>query len=106
MAWFVDRQEPTGWWRALNPEVPWLTHAVSDWLELAERPFPERFSWPEAPIWARDRLTGLTTMAILDELETVLAEVPALGAHADRGRLRRPRRVRRVQLPSGTGRGR
>jgi hypothetical protein len=77
--WFVSHQEPAGWWRALDPEVPWLTHAVSSWLELAGRPFPERFSWPEAPIWARDRLTGLTTMAILDELETVLAAVPALG---------------------------
>jgi len=78
--WFVRHQEAAGWWRALDPEVPWLTHAVSGWLEVAEQPFPERFSWPEAPIWARDRLTGLTTMAILDELETVLAAVPALGA--------------------------
>jgi hypothetical protein len=77
--WFIGHQESAGWWRALNPEVPWLTRAIGAWLELAERPFPDRFSWPQAPIWARDRLTGLTTMAILDELETVLAAIPALG---------------------------
>jgi hypothetical protein len=23
---FVRAQEPAGWWRALNPEVPWLQH--------------------------------------------------------------------------------
>ena len=79
-AWFVERQEPAGWWRALNPEVPWLTQAITGWLERIARPFSERFAWPSAPIWARDRLTGLTTMAILDELETVLAGVPGLAA--------------------------
>ncbi len=77
--WFVRHQERGGWWRALGPEVPWLTSAVIDWLELAAMPFSQRFAWPLAPIWARDRLTGLTTMATLDELEQVLGRVPGLG---------------------------
>ena len=45
-------------------------------------PFHDRFTWPSAPIWSRDRLTGLTTIASLDELETVLAGMPRLGTLA------------------------
>jgi len=78
--WFVRRQERDGWWRALDPEVPWLTAAVVDWLALADRPFPDRFAWPSAPVWTRDRLTGLTTVATLDELGHVLDGLPSLGA--------------------------
>jgi hypothetical protein len=80
IAWFIARQEPGGWWRALGPEVPWLTSAVVDWLEMAAQPFPERFNWPSAPVWARDRLTGLTTVATLDELEHVFSSLPSLSA--------------------------
>lgn len=78
--WFVRRQEHDGWWRALGPEVPWLTAAILDWLEASERPFPDRFTWPSAPVWARDRLTGLTTVATLDELGSVFEGLPSLGA--------------------------
>jgi GGDEF domain-containing protein len=78
--WFVKRQEPSGWWRALGPEVPWLTAAVVDWLEAARRPFQDRFSWPSTPVWARDRLTGLTTVATLDEFAHVLAGLDSLAA--------------------------
>jgi hypothetical protein len=79
-AWFVQQQEQEGWWRALDPEVPWLTASILDWIALAALPFAERFSWPSAPIWARDRLTGLTTVATLDELGHVLEGMPSLGA--------------------------
>jgi hypothetical protein len=79
MAWFVERQEREGWWRALDPEVAWLTAAIVDWLERAERPFAQCFGWPSAPIWARDRLTGLTTVATLDELCYVFEGFPSLG---------------------------
>lgn len=78
VSWFVHRQERDGWWRALGPEVPWLTSAVLGWLDLAERPFPGRFTWPSAPVWARDRLTGLTTVATLDEVGHVLEALPGL----------------------------
>jgi hypothetical protein len=78
--WLCGQQEPAGWWRALDPEVPWLTSAVLDWLELASRPFPERFEWPQAPIWSRDRLSGLTTLATLDELAAATARLSPLAA--------------------------
>ncbi len=80
VAWFVRHQEPAGWWRALDPEVPWLTAAIADWLETSQRPFAARFAWPSAPIWARDRLSGLTTLATLEELELILGGLPALAA--------------------------
>jgi GGDEF domain-containing protein len=78
--WLIERQEPDGWWRALDPEVPWLTSAVARWLVLVELPFHERFSWPTAPIWTRDRMTGLTTLAGVDELVAVLGALPRLSA--------------------------
>jgi GGDEF domain-containing protein len=83
--WFVRRQERDGWWRALGPEVPWLTAAVMDWLELAVQPFAERFTWPSAPVWARDRLTGLTTVATLDELASVFEGLAPLAAQRVEG---------------------
>jgi GGDEF domain-containing protein len=56
--------------------VPWLTAAVARWLLLSERPFHERFVWPTSPIWTRDRMTGLTTLAGVDELVAVLGSLP------------------------------
>ncbi len=82
----VERQEPGGWWRALDPEVPWLTGAIAEWLARSQRPFAERFTWPQAAIWARDRTTGLPTMAFFDELAgllTSLGNVPIELAFSD-----------------------
>ncbi len=76
--WLLKRQEPAGWWRALNPEVPWLTAAVVNWLEQSRRPFWARFEWPSSPIWALDRLSRLTTIATLEELEVGLRRLPRL----------------------------
>jgi GGDEF domain-containing protein len=76
--WLISRQEPDGWWRALDPETPWLTAAVARWLLLSEREFPRRFTWPAAPIWTRDRMTGLTTLAAVDELVSLIATLPRL----------------------------
>ena len=78
IAFFERQQEPGGWWRALNPEVPWLTGAIAEWLTRAERPFPERFSWPDLPVWARDRTTGLPARAVFDELCVALSGIPGL----------------------------
>jgi probable phosphoglycerate mutase len=72
IAFFLARQEPGGWWRALNPEVPWLTAAIAAWLRSVRRPFAERFRWPEMPIWGRDRATGLPTMAFFEELANLM----------------------------------
>jgi GGDEF domain-containing protein len=86
VAFLLEHQEPAGWWRALDPEVPWLTGAVAEWLDDSRRPFAERFTWPQAAIWARDRTTGLPTMAFFDELAgllTSLGEVPIELAFSD-----------------------
>lgn len=80
IGWFMRHQEPAGWWRALNPEVPWLTAAVADWIERCGQPFASRFEWPTPPIWQRDRLSGLATIATLEELELALRELSRLGA--------------------------
>jgi GGDEF domain-containing protein len=76
--YFVRRQEPAGWWRALDPEVPWLTAAVHDWLESVERPFAERFRWPRGGREALDRKTGIAGYAVYAELARALQELPAL----------------------------
>jgi GGDEF domain-containing protein len=78
VAWLIAQQEESGWWRALDPEVPWLTAAVARWLRQAELPFTQRFDWPSAPIWARDRMTGLTTLAALEELAIAMGQLPRL----------------------------
>lgn len=78
VAFFERNQEPTGWWRALNPEVPWLTAAIADWIQRAREPFEDRFRWPDLPVWSRDRLTGLPTLAVFDELCIALAGLAGL----------------------------
>jgi GGDEF domain-containing protein len=75
---FVRAQEPAGWWRALNPEVPWLTGAIATWLERSPRSFADRFAWPELPVWSRDRTTRLPTMAVFDELVVALGAIDGL----------------------------
>lgn len=78
VAFFEGCQEPAGWWRALNPEVPWLTGAVAAWIDRSAQSFSERFSWPELPVWSKDRTTGLPTMAVFDELAAALAGISGL----------------------------
>ena len=75
---FLASQEQSGWWRALNPEVPWLTAAIADWLERTLLPFSARFTWPSPLIWQVDRLTGLPTLAILLEMELLIQGLPSL----------------------------
>lgn len=77
-AFFERSQEPAGWWRALNPEVPWLTGAVAAWIDRSTQSFTARFAWPELPVWSKDRTTGLPTMAVFDELAIALAKVSGL----------------------------
>ena len=74
------RQEAAGWWRALGPEVPWLTVAVCEWLESLERPFAERFRWPQVPRWTRDRKTSLPPYGYFSDLARLFGEVPALAS--------------------------
>ena len=60
---FAEHQEPDGWWRALDPEVPWLTASILDWGRRTGLPFAERFRWPQVALWQRDYITALPTMA-------------------------------------------
>jgi GGDEF domain-containing protein len=71
-------QEDAGWWRALGPEVPWLTAAIVSWLTTAERQFDERFRWPACQREGRDRKTGLAGFAYFSDLVRSFAELPGL----------------------------
>ncbi len=75
---FERRQEPAGWWRALGPEVPWLTASIVDWMRRATGPFRRRFSWPQVAPAVRDRLTGLATIAFFDEIAMSVGGLPEL----------------------------
>ncbi len=77
-AWFGRTQEPAGWWRALDPEVPWLTAAIVEWLESAERPFAERFRWPAYQRLDLDRKTGIPGYSAFDRLARVFEAVPGI----------------------------
>lgn len=78
VGWFARAQEPAGWWRALDPEVPWLTAAVVEWLELAERPFGERFRWPAYQRVDLDRKTGIPGYVAFDRLARVFEALPGI----------------------------
>jgi GGDEF domain-containing protein len=80
MAWFSAAQEPGGWWRALDPEVPWLTATIAEWLELAARPFAERFRWPAYQRVELDRKTGVPGYAAFDRLTRVFETLPSLSS--------------------------
>jgi GGDEF domain-containing protein len=77
---FVRHQESSGWWRALDPEVPWLTGAVATWLDTADRPFHERFAWPHYARTDLDRKTGIPGFAAFDALDRLFRTLPGIGA--------------------------
>jgi GGDEF domain-containing protein len=76
---FVRHQESSGWWRALDPEVPWLTAAIASWLDGAERPFHERFAWPSYARTELDRKTGIPGFAAFDALDRLFRTMPGIG---------------------------
>ena len=80
MAWFAAAQERKGWWRALDPEVPWLTAAITEWLEGASRPFAERYRWPAYQRVDLDRKTGIPGYAAFDRLARVFETLPSLSS--------------------------
>lgn len=80
MAWFAAAQEHHSWWRALDPEVPWLTAEIVEWLEGASRPFSERFRWPAYQRVDLDRKTGIPGYAAFDRLARVFETLPSLAS--------------------------
>jgi GGDEF domain-containing protein len=77
---FIRHQEAAGWWRALDPEAPWLTAQIARWLADADRPFHERFRWPIQAITDLDRKTRIPGFAAFSNLERVFSTLPGLGA--------------------------
>lgn len=77
---FIRHQESSGWWRALDPEVPWLTAEIATWLAQADRPFHERFAWPIQALTDLDRKTGIPGFAAFDTIDRVFSTLPGLGA--------------------------
>jgi len=76
---FVRHQEASGWWRALDPEVPWLTASIVGWLEHAERPFHERFAWPRYARTDLDRKTQIPGFAAFDALDRLFTTLTGIG---------------------------
>jgi GGDEF domain-containing protein len=76
---FARHQEPAGWWRALDPEAPWLTAEICRWLWAIERPFVNRFRWPRLARWQRDRKTQVPLFAFYEDLARAVSELGALG---------------------------
>ena len=75
---FLAHQEPTGWWRALDPEAPWLTAEVVRLLEASRLPFAKRFTWPYVPPWSLDRKTKVPTFDYFDDIANVFASIGGL----------------------------
>ena len=83
-AFLAAAQEPEGWWRALDPEVPWLTASIIEWMEAAEHPFAQRFNWPVQQRLDLDRKTGVAGFGAFDRLARVFDALPGLAeAHVE-----------------------
>lgn len=70
-AFLVQRQEASGGWRALGPELPWLTGQVLRWLARVPLRFALRFRWPrlsEATMDSKTRLPGYAYFQVLIDL--------------------------------------
>jgi len=79
-AFFAAAQEPTGWWRALDPEAPWLTASIVSWLEDAQQPFAQRFHWPVHQRLDLDRKTGVPGYGAFDRIARVFDALPGLAS--------------------------
>jgi GGDEF domain-containing protein len=75
---FMQRQEPTGFFRALGPEVPWLTARVAHWLQHSQGDFANRFCWPATHDGNADRKTGIAGFQYFLELCQLLLGSPCL----------------------------
>ena len=64
----ISRQDQHGFFRALGPEVPWLTGLVIQWLRQAALPFHQRFRWPNPNDGNTDRKTRIAGFQYFLEL--------------------------------------
>jgi GGDEF domain-containing protein len=79
VAFFGRHQEAAGWWRAFDPETPWLTARICGWLRSIEQPFAARFRWPHLARWQRDRKTGVPLFAFYADLARAAEGLSGLG---------------------------
>ncbi|MBT9586137.1 GGDEF domain-containing protein [bacterium] len=77
-AFLMSKQDRQGFFRALGPEVPWLTALVLIWLRQAEQQFWQRFHWPHPNDSNTDRKTGLAGFTYFLELCDLIAHCPCL----------------------------
>lgn len=68
LEYFLRCQHERGFWRALGPEVPWLSALVLRWIWSAQKPFPERFRWPSSNEANTDRKTNIPGFTYFLEL--------------------------------------
>lgn len=78
--WFDGRRRVDGTLVAFGPEVEWLTIAVDDLVDLAQRPFSQRFRWPQLAVEQRDRRTALPFLGYLVDLARLFREIPSLAS--------------------------
>lgn len=77
---FASRQEENGAWRALGPEIPWLTLQIVLWLEASMRPFSDRFRWPYLAPQNKDHKTNLPAYSYFADLARLYTDLPGLAA--------------------------
>ena len=77
---FLDRQQPEGWWSALGPERPWLTWRVLGLLHRCQQSFAQRFRWPPCEPSELDPKTGLPRFSYFVSLAELLGRLPGLAS--------------------------
>jgi GGDEF domain-containing protein len=77
----IRQQEHSGFWRALGPEMPWLTRELANFLRAASKPFGARFRFPRVAEANLDRKTRLPAFAYFAEIAALFSELPGIATH-------------------------
>ena len=80
LAWMAGKQRPDGFFVVFGPELGWLTGEILSLARGAERPFAERFRFPQVPQANLDRKTGLPFFAYFDDLTQLFGALSGLAA--------------------------
>ena len=77
-AFLLAHQQLNGAWRALGPEMPWLTGEIVRWLAQVEAPFYRRFRWPRLSDSNVDSKTRLPGYGYFRSYQELCAGLPGL----------------------------
>lgn len=77
-AYLLSQQEAGGAWRAMGPEMPWLTGEIVRWLGQVSLPFSRRFRWPRLSDSNTDSKTRLPGYGYFRSFEELCAGLPGL----------------------------